>query len=146
VGLFAQGRRSRVNVSGATFKDNGIGLQIAVFGTNTLHLEASTDLSVAVDNAEFKQSGSGLGVFVTTGAVGTFENCSFFDEAKSGLASDANVTITGSKVKDCSRCGLFFFGQANVSIINCEVTENASCGIQIMGGTVNVTDGKIEFK
>jgi hypothetical protein len=114
------------------------------FVTNTMHLEVSESARVTVQKSKFRRSGNGLGVFVTSGANGDFTGCQFAEEPKSGLASDATVTITASQVKECSTCGLFFFGDAKANVTDCEVSENASCGIQIMGGAVQVTRGKIE--
>jgi uncharacterized protein YjbI with pentapeptide repeats len=153
VAVFAQGSGTKLHVGEGDFSDNGMGVQVAKaeadvssskFAANAIHLEASDDSRVVVQGTTFKQSGNGLGVFVTSGSTGEFSECEFAEEPKSGLASDATVTITGSKVKDCSTCGLFFFGDAKATVENCEITDNASCGIQVMGGSVQVTGGKIE--
>jgi hypothetical protein len=154
VALFAEGDRTRLTLANGEFTDNGMGVQLAVsasakisaskFATNTIHLEASSSAQVSVDTSEFRRSGNGLGVFVTDGAFGQFTKCEFAEEPKSGLACDSRVEIVNSTVKDCSTCGLFFFGTCQATVTNCEISENASCGIQIMGGAIEVRDGKIE--
>jgi hypothetical protein len=154
VAVCAEGSETELKVSGSEFAENGIAIQTAggaslsvdqgTFEQNGIHLEANEKSEVKVRDVVFKQSRNGLGVFVTSSSSGTFERCQFLEEVKSGIASDANLKIIESVVKECGVCGIFLYGQAVAEITGSTISGNGPCGVQIMGGRAKLDGNTIE--
>jgi hypothetical protein len=156
IGIRVHGEGTKLALKGGEVSGNGVGLQagesasVAIEGgtyeKNGIQIQATLGARLAVKGATFTESINGIGVFVTNGADGSFDECKFLHEGRAGLATaeDASVLLSNSEIIDCLICGLFLTGKANGKINDNKVLNNGSCGIQIMGGNAEVNGNTIE--
>jgi hypothetical protein len=153
VAVMVDGRETKLGGDEWTLTENGVGLQMldgamvrtkkSKFKDNALHVEARGKAKLVANHTQFAQSRNGVGLFITAQASGEFTACVFSDEAKTAIVSDSQVAIKNSQIIGCGTCGLFFFGAADAELTANTISNNASCGVQVMAGTVVLSGNTI---
>jgi nitrous oxidase accessory protein NosD len=146
IAVMVDGKETRLVGDDWTLTENGVALQLldgatartkkSTFKDNGLHVEARGKAKLIANETQFAQSRNGVGLFITAEASGEFTACAFSDEAKTAIVSDSQVTIKNSNVIGCGTCGIFFFGAADAELTANTISNNASCGVQVMADTV----------
>lgn len=155
IAVEADGEGSQITFSKAELSRNGTAVQVndnamvditdeCVFTDNGAHLEVAAK-ATASRNSLFQQSRNGVAIAVVEGGELTLDDCTVSDEATCAVSNAGKATIRSSKIMDCGVCGLFWTGEhASGDITNNEILRNGPCGIEIMGGSCNVSDNEIK--